>query len=205
MRRARAKMSSLGKKQFGEAGKTNGIHEKTMANKDVSVKKTPENGPLEKKRKAPVPTASTSDRFYSPLVKNIAKEEQISLYELEQIEGSGKEGRVTKNDILDYLKERQQQKNSDAHSGAPFSRPSEITDEDEVIVMDRVRKIIADRMVESRRISAHVHSFVEADVTNIVNWREKVKADFEESLGEKLTYSPIFMEAVVKASKIIQW
>ncbi len=183
------------------SGKTNGINIKETVREGVNPQKQVSNDAQEIDVNEYASSFSNADRFYSPLVRNIAKEEHISMHELEQIAGSGKEGRVTKNDILNYLKQKQQERIKESHSGAPFSKPTEITDEDEVIVMDRVRKIIADRMVESRRISAHVHSFVEADVTNIVNWRERIKNQFEHSIGEKLTFSPIFIEAVVKALK----
>lgn len=159
-----------------------------------------------------VPVASsTTDRFYSPLVKNIAKEEEISRQELDAIEGSGQESRVTKNDIINYLKKRKNKATPFKSNGSLLSPirsavekgtsiPALIAnDEDEVIEMDRVRRIISDRMLESRNVSAHVHSFVEADVTNIVNWRNKVKDHFLNDLGVKLTFTPIFIEALAKA------
>jgi len=156
---------------------------------------------------------SYGDRFYSPLVKSIVKEEEISTEELASIEGTGKEGRVTKNDIINYLKKRKfkgSQLKSYGSSLSPIrsavekgtSIPAPIPGEDdEVVEMDRVRRIIADRMVESRNVSAHVHSFVEADVTKIVKWREKVKDHFLNDLGIKLTYTPIFIEALAKSLK----
>lgn len=155
--------------------------------------------------------ASTTDRFYSPLVKNIAREEEISIEELDAIEGSGKEGRVTKNDIINYLKKRKSRGSQFKSNGSPLSPirsavekgtsiPAPIpNEEDEVIEMNRVRRIISDRMLESRNVSAHVHSFVEADVTNIVNWRNKVKDHFLKELGVRLTFTPIFIEALAKA------
>jgi 2-oxoglutarate dehydrogenase E2 component (dihydrolipoamide succinyltransferase) len=147
-----------------------------------------------------------SDRFYSPLVRNIAKEEQISMDELNKIEGSGLEGRVTKNDILGYLQTREHDSSDQATEIAPKEQTPQITsdlinEEDEVVEMDRIRKLIAERMVESRKISAHVHSFVEADVTEIVKWKKRHENHFKDSLGVKLTYSPIFVEAIVKALK----
>lgn len=155
--------------------------------------------------------ASTTDRFYSPLVKNIAKEEEISNEELYAIEGSGKDSRVTKNDIINYLKKRKSKGPRFKSNGSALSPirsavekgtsvPAPIAgEEDEVIEMNRVRRIISDRMLESRNVSAHVHSFVEADVTNIVNWRNKVKGHFLNELGVRLTYTPIFIEALAKA------
>jgi 2-oxoglutarate dehydrogenase E2 component (dihydrolipoamide succinyltransferase) len=147
----------------------------------------------------------SSARFYSPLVKNIAKEENIAVAELESILGSGAEGRVTKKDILEYVQHRKLGQTVSAvyqraSGGAPLV-PATVSGEDEIIVMDRMRKMIAERMIDSKRISAHVTSFVEADVSNIVFWRNKVKADFEKKEGESLTFTPIFIEAVVKAIK----
>lgn len=155
---------------------------------------------------------SDSTRFYSPLVKNIAKEEGIGFEELEAIEGTGKDGRVTKNDILSYLQNRsanipQQQKKEAPKPAAPApaaapSRPSlSVSGEDEIIEMTRMGKMIAHHMVESVQTSAHVQSFIEVDVTNIWNWRKKNKDAFEKREGEKLTFTPIFMEAVAKAIK----
>jgi len=156
---------------------------------------------------------SHGDRFYSPLVQNIAREEEIPVEELDTIEGTGKEGRVTKNDIINYLKKRKNRGRQFVSSGSSLSPirtavekgtsiPAPIPGEDdEVVEMDRVRRIIADRMVESRNVSAHVHSFVEADVTKIVTWRDKVKDHFFKDLGVKLTFTPIFIEALAKALK----
>ncbi len=154
---------------------------------------------------------SDSSRFYSPLVKNIAKEEGISLQELEGIEGTGKEGRVTKNDILGYVENRSSQsQKSEASKGksvdtkdmeAGVSKQPEpvASGEDEIIEMSRMGKMIAHHMVDSVQKSAHVQSFIEVDVTNIWNWRNKHKAEFQKKEGEKLTFTPIFMEAVAKA------
>lgn len=153
-----------------------------------------------------IPVSSTSGKFYSPLVRNIAKEENISLSELENIVGSGKEGRVTKNDILNFLKTKK--------SAAPISTgsngnsrpaiaavPAVISGEDEIIQMDRMRKMIAERMVSSKAISPHVTSFVEADVSEMVKWRNKMKHVFKEREGQSLTFTPIMIDAVVKAIK----
>jgi 2-oxoglutarate dehydrogenase E2 component (dihydrolipoamide succinyltransferase) len=148
-----------------------------------------------------------ASRFYSPLVKNIAKEENIAVAELETITGTGLEGRVTKKDILGYVQNRKLGKTIQAAprpaavvSSTP-SVPVSISGNDEIIEMDRMRKMIAERMVESKRISPHVTSFVEADVTNIVFWRNKVKNEFQKREGDALTFTPIFIEAVAMAIK----
>ena len=144
----------------------------------------------------------SASRFYSPLVKNIAKQENIAIAELETVPGTGSEGRVTKKDILAYVQQRK-----GGHTIAPslvsFKPvvPAIIGAGDEIIQMDRMRKMIAERMVDSKRTSPHVTSFVEADVTTIVNWRNKVKNEFQKREGESLTFTPIFIEAVVKAIK----
>ncbi|MEY3498838.1 MAG: hypothetical protein RL308_507 [Bacteroidota bacterium] len=149
---------------------------------------------------------SDSDKFFSPLVKNIAKQEGISIAELEAITGSGKEGRVTKEDILKFVESR---KSSDI---APVSKPAtsnqqpkailvSVNGGDEIVEMDRMRKLISGYMMASINTSAHVQSFIEVDVTNIWKWREKNKNAFEKREGEKLTFTPIFMEAVAKALK----
>lgn len=158
-----------------------------------------------------------SDKFFSPLVKNIAKEEGISLTELESIAGSGKEGRITKDDILNYVKNRGTQPSAfvntqpkpvetikaDAPKSSPVQTvsPASVNGGDEIIEMDRMRKLISGYMVASVQTSAHVQSFIEVDVTNIVKWRDKVKTAFEKREGEKLTFTPIFMEAVARALK----
>ena len=148
----------------------------------------------------------SASRFYSPLVKNIAKEENIAVAELEAITGSGLEGRVTKKDILGYVQNRKLGKTIQATpvqaaaSSAPLV-PASINAGDEIIQMDRMRKMIAERMVDSKRISPHVTSFVEADVTNIVFWRNKMKNEFQKREGDALTFTPIFIEAVVQAIK----
>ena len=147
---------------------------------------------------------SSSDKFFSPLVKNIAKQEGISIAELEAINGSGKEGRVTKEDILKYVESRK------SNVAAPVSKPTTINQQpttislnggDEIVEMDRMRKLISGYMMASINTSAHVQSFIEVDVTNIWKWREKNKNAFEKREGEKLTFTPIFMEAVAKALK----
>lgn len=157
---------------------------------------------------------SASDKFFSPLVKNIAKEEGISLAELESIKGSGKDGRVNKEDLLNYIKNRGSQPVAQPVANAPKAEAPAVTSQpaaqavpvsvnggDEIVEMDRMRKLISKYMVESVQTSAHVQSFIEVDVTNIVKWRDKVKNAFEKREGEKLTFTPIFMEAVAKALK----
>lgn len=151
-----------------------------------------------------VPAADfkSSSRFYSPLVKNIAKEENIPVAELETVPGTGSEGRVTKKDILAYLQQRKSgQSIAPALAATKPIVPASINAGDEIIQMDRMRKMIAERMVDSKRISPHVTSFVEADVTNIVLWRNKVKNEFQKQEGSSLTFTPIFIEAVAKAIK----
>lgn len=161
-----------------------------------------------------------SSKFYSPLVKSIAKEEGISIAELDAIAGTGQDGRVTKADILAYLPKRGQSapvaaaaspspapaKSNAGVSAGEFAvivnRPAvSVGAGDEIIEMDRMRKIISDNMVISKHVSPHVTSFVEADVTNLVMWREKAKKEFEKRDGEKLTFTPLFIEAVAKAIK----
>lgn len=157
-------------------------------------------------------SASSSDegdgRFYSPLVLSIAKEENISKAELAKIPGTGKEGRVTKQDMLQYVKNRGiapapvTEVKTAAQPVAPAPRVEmSISAQDEIIEMDRMRKMISQRMVDSKRISPHVTSFVEADVTNIVLWRNKVKDNFKKKEGESLTFTPFFIQAVAKAIK----
>lgn len=144
-------------------------------------------------------------RFYSPLVKKIAQEEKIAVAELETITGTGAEGRVTKKDMLEYVQNRklgvsiQAVKSTSQPISSPI--PVSISGGDEIIEMDRMRKMIAERMVDSKRIAPHVTSFVEADVTNIVYWRNKVKNEFQKREGDVLTFTPIFIEAVVLAIK----
>lgn len=138
----------------------------------------------------------SNNRFYSPLVLNIAKEEGVSSEQLDAIIGTGLDNRVTKDDILLYLKER-----SDNKITAPISPVIEFGGNDQIIEMDRMRKMIAERMIESKRISAHVTSFVETDMTNVALWREKVKGQFKKETGENITFTPILIEAVVKAIK----
>ena len=183
------------------------------------------------------PVVSTEDRFYSPLVKNIAKQEGISQAELDTIPGSGKDNRVTKNDIKAYLDSRSsapspaapaietaaapkvepvstkkeevvqnvtpsvEKSKQEKSVEKPAEKPIAVSGGDEVIEMTRMGKLISKYMVDSVQTSAHVQSFIEADVTNIWNWRKKVKDGFMKREGENLTFTPIFMEAVTKALK----
>ena len=159
-------------------------------------------------------------RFYSPLVLNIAASEGISMSELEQMEGTGQDGRVSKKDIINYLKHRKE---------APVSKPTQevstqqtsssqlperkiessapvlYSGNSEIIEMDRMRKMIAKHMIDSLNTSAHVTSFTECDVTNLVLWRDKTKKEFEKREGEKLTFTPLFIEAVVRSIKKYPW
>ncbi|HVS91483.1 MAG TPA: dihydrolipoamide acetyltransferase family protein [Mucilaginibacter sp.] len=175
-----------------------------------------------------------SSRFYSPLVKNIAAQEGLTVEELDSIPGTGAEGRLTKDDLLNYLQNPSAVRTASAPRAtesridepkpssapepakaepagkttiqaepkvAPAPPPAPVSGSDEIIEMDRMRKLIADHMVMSKQTSPHVTSFVEADVTHIVQWRDKVKSAFEKKEGEKITFTPIFIEAVVKAIK----
>jgi len=171
-------------------------------------------------------TPITEGRFYSPLVMNIARQEGIPMAELDRVPGTGLEGRVTKKDIFSYLENRHTAPNSSASdlvtsppvvseaAPATVSSPApatvktasvvspatvSVSGANEIIEMDRMRKMIAQRMVDSKRISPHVTSFVEADVTNMVNWRNKTKDAYKKREGENLTFTPLFLEAVAKA------
>jgi 2-oxoglutarate dehydrogenase E2 component (dihydrolipoamide succinyltransferase) len=164
---------------------------------------------------------SASDKFFSPLVKNIAAAEGVSVAELESISGSGKDGRVTKEDILKFVESRKSSPKSVTPSASSRAQsrdevpkpttqnlqpttqavPVSVNGGDEIVEMDRMRKLISGYMVASVQTSAHVQSFIEVDVTNIVKWRDRVKGAFEKREGEKLTFTPIMMEAVAKALK----
>lgn len=176
---------------------------------------------------SPAPGASSSinsNRFYSPLVLNIAAQEGVALSELERLPGTGNEGRVTKRDILDYVSRKRNGRQQEPGAGnrelrVDSKQPAEETSNRqvpatayespttytggnvEIIEMDRMRKLIADHMVRSKQTSAHVTSFSEADVTNLVLWRDKVKKDFEKREGTKITFTPLFIEAVVRCIK----
>jgi len=149
---------------------------------------------------------SEGGRFYSPLVRNIAKEERVSMAELDAISGSGKDGRVTKVDILAFLENKTNGSSKAEVSQDSVSKPAvsqaptvSVSGGDEIIEMDRMRKLIADHMVMSKQTSPHVTSFVEVDVTNMVMWREKIKKEFEKKEGQKITFTPIIIEAIAKA------
>ncbi|QCX39982.1 2-oxo acid dehydrogenase subunit E2 [Aureibaculum algae] len=157
---------------------------------------------------------SPSGKFYSPLVKTIAKKENISMTELESIVGTGKDNRVTKDDILAYIENRGNTPlnggdtkpvaiATPVHSQKPATpaAPVSVNGQDEIIEMSRMGKLVAQHMVNSVQTSAHVQSFIEVDVTKIVNWRNKVKDSFQKREGEKITFTPIFMEAIAKTIK----
>ena len=177
--------------------------EKTTAPISVDVPITPSKNSTSSTLAAPI-----TGRFYSPLVLNIAKQEGIPMAELETVSGTGKKGRVTKKDILSYVQSKGSRSIPTQITTAPPSPPSNTSKvaeffsaEDEIMEMGRMRKMIAQRMVDSKRISAHVTSFVEADVTNIVQWRNHNKNEFKNREGANLTFTPIFIEAVVQAIK----
>ncbi|MBP9793274.1 MAG: 2-oxo acid dehydrogenase subunit E2 [Flavobacterium sp.] len=189
-----------------------GAVEATPKAETVSVPVAEITKTLEAAKEAVAPANfADSDKFFSPLVKNIAKEEGISLAELESIQGSGKDGRVNKEDLLNYIKNRGNQPAVAPVAATPKAVapvqtaspavPVSVNGGDEIVEMDRMRKLISGYMVASVQTSAHVQSFIEVDVTNIVKWRDKVKAAFEKREGEKLTFTPIMMEAVAKALK----
>jgi len=162
-----------------------------------------------------VSSVKSGERFYSPLVKSIAIKENIGQAELDNIPGSGKNGRVTKKDMISYVSNRASAPvinspapTSNGHSAAPVTPVSQktspavsVSGNTEIVEMDRMRRLIADHMVMSKKVSPHVTSFVEADVTNLFNWRSKNKKKFIEKYGEKITFTPIFIEAVAKAIK----
>ncbi len=169
---------------------------------------------------APAPLASSNGvRFYSPLVLNIAQSEGISMSELEQLPGSGQDGRVSKKDILAYVANRSngnmpvRQETVSQPAAVPImtagnepipvgnQAPAVFQGNVEIVEMDRMRKLIAKHMVDSKRTSPHVTSFAECDVTNLVLWRERVKKEFEKREGEKITFTPLFIEAIVKNIK----
>lgn len=155
---------------------------------------------------------NNGERFYSPLVRSIASEEGLSIEELDSIPGSGKDGRVTKTDLLNHLNSKTQATTSPKHSASPTLAPAQktvstppqtvsVSGDKEIIEMDRMRKLIADHMVMSKQTSPHVTSFVEADVTTLVNWRNRIKGEFKKREGQNITFTPIFIEAVAKAIK----
>lgn len=169
--------------------------------------------PVENTQNSETQDFKNSDRFYSPLVKSIAAQENISIAELEQIKGSGAEGRLTKDDLLNYIQSKSGSKPEKTievviQASPPVQKTPEVSKPvtsvsggDEIIEMDRMRKLISEHMVMSKHTSPHVTSFVEADVTNMVMWRDKVKKSFEQRENEKITFTPIFIEAVSRAIK----
>lgn len=172
---------------------------------------------------ATAPNNTGSPRFYSPLVLNIAQSEGISMTDLEKMPGTGQDGRVSKKDILQYVANRgnqhpngevqpaaiQPQQATVLHAEQPIRNeaqmPAVYQGNVEIIEMDRMRKLIAKHMVDSKNISAHVTSFAECDVTSLVMWRERIKKDFERREGEKITFTPLFIEAIVKCIKKYPW
>ena len=179
---------------------------------DISL--TSDNLHVTKDNYIPKINIKDSDRFYSPLVKNMATKEGVTIKELEGIKGSGKDGRVTKNDMASYISSRGVEKLSDSNvemdvnnsnitsqnieKNTPLIQPS---GDIEIVEMDRMRKLISSHMTMSKQTSAHITSFVEADMTKIVNWRNKAKKSFKEREGENITFTPIIIEAMVKAVK----
>ncbi|MDQ6762041.1 MAG: 2-oxo acid dehydrogenase subunit E2 [Bacteroidota bacterium] len=210
---------------------TSGINNSTQSNDVSALQKEEqyeeanliEEVPYQPSEKTASANANTAIRFYSPLVLNIAASEGISMSELEKMEGTGQDGRVSKKDIMTYLENR---KNAPVQPAQPakepfqetkphevpqhvqqsqpkqeYNTPATFSGNVEIIEMDRMRKMIAKHMIDSQNISAHVTSFAECDVTNLVLWREKVKKDFEKQEGEKITFTPLFVEAIVKCIK----
>ncbi|HZI00291.1 MAG TPA: dihydrolipoamide acetyltransferase family protein [Flavisolibacter sp.] len=192
----------------------------------VPSQNKPEPAPVQQKQANATPEVSSpsgGNRFYSPLVLNIAAQEGVSMSELEQIPGTGNEGRVTKKDILQFVSDKKSGKSQPAQQPqaatsqqepaqqqqmvipvnkvAPTSSPAQYNGNVEIIEMDRMRKLIADHMVRSKHTSPHVTSFTEADVTNLVMWRDKVKKEFEKREGTKITFTPLFIEAIVRCIK----
>jgi 2-oxoglutarate dehydrogenase E2 component (dihydrolipoamide succinyltransferase) len=177
--------------------------------------------PYQPEEKKSMNNSVSGIRFYSPLVLNIAASEGISMNELENIEGTGQDGRVSKKDIMSYLEKRknapqskpQQPQQSEQIQATPAVHevpqtpakqeytPTVYSGNVEIIEMDRMRKMIAKHMIDSQNTSAHVTSFTECDVTNLVLWREKIKKDFEKREGDKITFTPLFIEAIIKCIK----
>ncbi|PIQ19667.1 MAG: 2-oxoglutarate dehydrogenase, partial [Cytophagales bacterium CG18_big_fil_WC_8_21_14_2_50_42_9] len=202
---------------------------KTVTTPNQVAPSPPAPAPVSEPASAPTPAvtstgAANEGRFYSPLVMNIARQENIPMAELDQVPGTGLEGRVTKKDIFAYLENRNTAETNPSTNTAPVAAPAatptqpimpapatekptpasskpsaSVSGTNEIIEMDRMRKMIAQRMIDSKRISPHVTSFVEADVTNLVNWRNKMKDAYKKREGENLTFTPIFLEAVAKA------
>lgn len=187
----------------GEAGEPAEPVEEKAAPVAAEIKKAGPEEPVKSPEPVSGPIAS-DDRFYSPLVRSIARQEHVSPEELARIQGTGKDGRVTKQDMLDYLKNRSAAPVLERVSrpAAP-AEPPKVTMEtgDEIYEMDRMRRLIADHMVMSKQVSPHVTSFIDVDVTSIVTWREKTKDAFFSREKEKLTYTPVFIEAAARILK----
>ena len=196
-----------GKEDTGEATEAQPDSSKGKAKKEDAEQKT--------ETSSAGKTFSESKRFYSPLVKNIARKENISVEELESITGTGYGGRVRKNDILKYVADKKEGKIATGKESAPGKKEEKasakkedtaeqavkpsVNAEDDIQEMSRIRKLIADHMVTSQRVSPHVTNIIEADVTNIVKWRDSLKDDFYQKENEKLTFMPVFIEATAKA------
>jgi len=179
---------------------------------EISTSESEKNSDKERKKTESISSSSPAQesqqkksfKFYSPLVRSIAARENISIGELESIKGSGENGRIIKKDIEAYIENRGKISTSSAPVQSTVSKQSlqaNYSSEDnvEIIEMDRMRKLIADYMVESKRIAPHVTSMVEADLTNVVNWRKKNKDAFFEKYNQKLTFTPIFIQAIIKS------
>jgi 2-oxoglutarate dehydrogenase E2 component (dihydrolipoamide succinyltransferase) len=224
-----AKIQTSGTEEVSEENKSEPVHDgeipsqgsyQTEVNEAETVPYIPE-------PKRAATNSGNTVRFYSPLVLNIAAREGIAMNELENIEGTGQDGRVSKKDILNYLKHRFEEPqlrrtepekpqpsvheitlHQQAHPAVQHesvSIPGSYSGNVEIVEMDRMRKMIAKHMVNSKNVSAHVTSFTECDVTNMVLWRNKVKKDFEKREGEKLTFTPLFIEAIVRCIKKYPW
>ena len=183
----------------------------TQSESDKSAQDSSDQSTAESKNQ-PISPNSKSDRFYSPLVRKIADEESISQNELDSIKGTGKDGRVQKNDILEFIKNKKPGKEesmsdenlsdtSQTQTPKVHNEPESLNKSEEIVPMDRIRKIIAGHMIKSIQVSAHVTNIIEVDVTDIVNWRNRIKENFEKKEGTKITYLPIFLESVIKALK----
>ncbi len=171
--------------------------DKAISNEKINVESVQLESPVQAKESNISQNDNSENRFYSPLVKNIIKKENISETELDSIKGTGKNERITKTDILNYLKSRLKKEDStisDVHISPEINLDK--IEGDQIIEMTKMGKIISKHMSESIRISAHVQSFIEVDVTKIWNWRNRVKDSFQKREGEKLTFTPIFIEAV---------
>ncbi|MGD2035409.1 MAG: dihydrolipoamide acetyltransferase family protein [Bacteroidales bacterium] len=188
----------------GDAPEAEEEKEKTGEDKKKETDTKTQEPEPEKKAEITSEELSGSDKFLSPLVKNIIKKEGISVEEINKMEGTGRNGRIRKQDVLGYLKTRTSQPSSEASAAGSVQKPRvqvTVSEGDEIVQMDRLRKLIADNMVLSKQISPHVTNFIETDVTNLVVWRNKVRDEFEKREKQKLTYMPVFIEAVAKALK----